>query len=94
VAESSPEDESTTDEEPRKPRHVYFGVTLIVASGILWFSLFAIPFLRLTLSQKAALGSGIFVGVQISWWTGAALAGPTVVRNLTRWFTRSNKRPP
>ena len=29
------------------------GVVLILLSGVLWFSLFAIPFLRLTVGQKA-----------------------------------------
>ncbi len=90
MTESNPEDESTTDEQRAKPYYVCFGATLIVVSGILWFSLFAIPFLQLTLSQKAALASGVFLGVQIAWWTGAALVGPTVVRDLTAWFRQSD----
>ena len=61
------------------------GIALILLSGILWFSLFAIPFLPLTLGQKAALAGADFVGVQIAWWTGAALVGPQTVARLKSW---------
>jgi hypothetical protein len=56
--------------------------------GVLWFSLFAIPFLPLTIGQKAALAGADFVGVQIAWWVGAALAGPELVAKLKSWFKR------
>lgn len=52
------------------------GVALILLSGALWFSLFAIPFLPLTVGQKAAIAGADFVAVQIAWWVGAALSGP------------------
>lgn len=64
------------------------GILLILVSGMLWFFLFAIPFLPLTVSQKAALAGADFVGVQIAWWTGAALAGPRTVKRLTSWCRR------
>ena len=64
------------------------GVGLILLSGVLWFSLFAIPFLPLTIGQKAALAGADFVGVQIAWWVGAALAGPELVAKLKSWFKR------
>jgi hypothetical protein len=63
-----------------------FGVALILLSGVLWFSLFAIPFLPLTVGQKAALAGADFVGVQIAWWAGAALAGPQFVARLKSRF--------
>lgn len=77
--------------QDRQPRPVLarLGVVLILLSGVLWFSLFAIPFLPWTLGQKTALGGVVFVGVQIAWWSGAALAGPSVVKKLTGWFRRS-----
>ena len=50
------------------------GVALILLSGALWFSLFAIPFLPLTVGQKAAIAGADFVAVQIAWWVGAAAA--------------------
>ncbi len=61
------------------------GIALILLSGMLWFSLFAIPFLPLTVGQKAALAGADFVGVQIAWWTGAALVGPQTVARLKSW---------
>ena len=64
------------------------GIVLILLSGMLWFSLFAIPFLPLTVAQKAALAGADFVGVQIAWWTGAALVGPQTVARLKSWFGR------
>ena len=67
------------------------GIALILLSGMLWFSLFAIPFLPLTLGQKAALAGADFVGVQIAWWTGAALVGPQTVARLKSWCGRSKK---
>lgn len=64
------------------------GIVLILLSGVLWFSLFAIPFLPLTLGQKAALAAADFIGVQLAWWTGAALVGPHTVTRLRSWFGR------
>jgi len=64
------------------------GVGLILLSGVLWFSLFVIPFLPLTIGQKAALAGTAFVGVQIAWWVGATLAGPKLVAKLKSWLKR------
>ncbi|NQV24286.1 MAG: transporter suffix domain-containing protein [Rhodopirellula sp.] len=66
------------------------GIVLILLSGLLWFSLFAIPFLPLTVVQKAALAGGVFAGVQVAWWSGAAMAGPQLVARLKSW--RKNGR--
>ena len=68
------------------------GIGLILLSGVLWFSLFAIPFLPLTVGQKAALAGADFVGVQIAWWSGAALAGPQTVSRLKSWFRRRKEK--
>lgn len=70
-------------------RYTRIGVALILLSGILWFSLFAIPFLPFTTGEKALLAGAIFIGVQIAWWIGAALAGPRVVRKVKGWMRRS-----
>ncbi len=67
------------------------GVALILLSGVLWFSLFAIPFLPLTAGQKAALAGVDFIGVQIAWWTGATLAAPETVRRMKALFQRRQK---
>ena len=62
------------------------GVVLILLSGVLWFSLFAIPFLRLTVGQKAGLAGVLFAGVQIAWWSGAALVGPKTAERMRSWW--------
>ncbi|NQV28607.1 MAG: transporter suffix domain-containing protein [Rhodopirellula sp.] len=64
------------------------GIALILLSGVLWFSLFAIPFLPLTIGQKAAIAGADFVAVQIAWWIGAALAGSELVTRLKSRFKR------
>ena len=64
------------------------GVGLILLSGVLWFSLFAIPFLPLSIAQKGILAAVVFVGVQVAWWTGAALAGPATVKRVKSLFRR------
>ena len=61
------------------------GMVLILLSGVLWFSLFAIPFLPMTVGQRAVLAGAVFVGVQIAWWSGAALAGPQLVAKFWPW---------
>ena len=73
------------DDMSRGKRAARIGVGLILLSGCFWFSLFAIPFLPLTVGQKASLAGVDFVAVQIAWWTGAALAGPQVVARLKFW---------
>lgn len=83
-----------TPDQPRRPVLIRLGVALILVSGVLWFSLFAIPFLPLTVGEKTGLGAAVFAGVQIAWWSGAALAGPAVVQKLTGWFRRSRRKSP
>lgn len=88
-------DSSETDDqnhsrtpESRNPRiRVRIGIVLVFVSCGMWFSLFVVPFLPLTLSQKTLLAGGIFVGVQVTWWSGAALAGPSFVRKLRLAFS-------
>jgi hypothetical protein len=64
------------------------GIFLILLSGVFWFSLFAIPFLPLTLVQKSALAGADFIAVQVAWWSGAALAGPQAVARIRSRFGR------
>ena len=67
------------------------GIVLILLSGMLWFSLFAIPFLPLTVGQKAVLAAAMFVGVQIAWWSGAMLVGPQTIARLWSWCGRKKR---
>lgn len=78
-------------EEPsdqRSNRLAKLGVALILISGLLWAPLPLIPFLSITTTHKAVLAGVLFVGVQIAWWTGAALAGPEVVRKIRNWIRK------
>ncbi|MGI9517170.1 MAG: hypothetical protein ACR2NP_09000 [Pirellulaceae bacterium] len=71
------------------------GIALILLSGVFFFSMFAVPWLPISGSQKVILGGALFAGVQIAWWTGAALAGPTVVGAIRSRLpgTRRSKKP-
>jgi len=92
MAESGSDRDSRGDRSPsggdKGRAAARIGIVLILLSGVLWFSLFAIPFLPLTLGEKAALAAADFVGVQVAWWTGAALVGPHTVTRLRSWFGR------
>ncbi len=61
------------------------GIALILFSCVLWFSLFAIPFLPLTVGQRTVSAAAVFVAVQITWWSGAAFVGPKTVARLWPW---------
>lgn len=81
-------DDQTAPEPGAGGTAAKIGVILILLSGVLWFSLFAIPFLPLTVGQKAAIAGADFIAVQIAWWIGAALAGPKLVAKLKSRFRR------
>lgn len=88
----SPSPESTEQNAPtsipRPALRVRIGITLILLSGVFWFSLLAVPFLPLNVTQKSAVGAGLFVSVQVAWWVGAAIAGPTAVTRLMSGMRR------
>ncbi len=67
---------------PRSKKPAKLGIALILCSGVLWAPLPVIPFLSMATSHKAVLAGILFVGVQITWWIGAALAGPEAVRAI------------
>ena len=79
---SEHESPQTEDAVPPPVLRVRIGIGLILLSGVFWFSLLAVPFVPITGTHKAALTAGLFIGVQIAWWTGAAIAGPMAVRRL------------
>jgi hypothetical protein len=87
--ESAQPDPATITATTERPLlRVRVGIALIVLSCVLWFALLAIPFLPLTVAQKSALGFSTFVAVQVAWWGGAAIAGPTAIRRLIGAFRR------
>lgn len=83
--------ESDQPQEVRRTGWAKLGIGLILLSGVLWFSLFAIPFLPLSGGQKAGLLGVVFALVQVCWWLGAALAGPRVVARIKSLFRRSGR---
>ncbi len=91
MSDSNPQPTSDRTQSGQGKRRIAtkIGIVLVLVSGVLWFSLFAIPFLPLTIAQKAALASAFFVGVQIAWWSGATLLGPEAVARLWSWGRRS-----
>lgn len=76
----------TEVDSPKRSTQARIGVVMMVLSCILWFGLFAVPFLPLTVAQRAAVAGVNLVVVQIAWWGGAALAGPEAVRRLKGWW--------
>jgi hypothetical protein len=72
------------------------GLGLILLSGALWAPLPVLPFLALPASVKLAVGTCLFIGVQIAWWGGTVLAGPGLMRKLSALFPqwRGRKKPP
>lgn len=86
-----------TDEQPlesgqKSPRPkrplARWGVGLMLFSGILFALLPAIPFLPMGTGAKFVAGGVVYGAVQLTWWGGAALAGPEAVRKMKGWFRR------
>ncbi len=86
-------DPPASDKKTRTPKPWLFrlGVCLILLSGVCFFSMLSVPFLSISDGQKAMLGGGLFVGMQITWWAGAACVGPAAVKKLSAWFKRSKR---
>ncbi len=55
------------------------GLALAVLGCILWLGLLAIPFLDLSVGQKAALGVVVFVVAEVLFWGGTLLAGRKLI---------------
>ena len=62
------------------------GLGLMLFSGVLWAPLPVLPFLSIPASVKVAVGTVLFIGVQIAWWGGTVLAGPAAVRKVYAFF--------
>ncbi len=64
------------------------GIGLILLSGVFFFTMLSVPLWSVSAGSKVVIGGGLFVGVQIAWWSGAALAGPATVKVIRSWFRR------
>ena len=66
------------------------GVVFILLSGVCFFTMLSVPLMPFETSRKAIFAGGLFVAMQIFWWTGAALAGPSVVTAIKSKFLRKS----
>jgi hypothetical protein len=67
-------------------------LVLVVLSCVLYVGVLAVPFLALTMVAKASVAGGLFVAAEGTFWFGALIAGPAVVRRYrsklwpSSWF--------
>lgn len=64
------------------------GVFLILLSGVFFFSMLSVPWLPISGGYKVILAGGLFAGVQVAWWVGAALVGPAAIATVMNWLKR------
>ncbi len=62
------------------------GVFLIIVSFLVWLAVFAVPFLPLTLAQKATIAPGLAVSGELLFWCGALLVGKEVAARYKQWL--------
>ena len=80
----------------KKP-HTWIAFILILLSGILFGLIFVVPFLPLSLSQKGIFVTALVIGMEITWWVGAAIIGKQVITKYKKylnpcyWFSRKKK---
>lgn len=72
-----------------------FGIAIILISILVFFTLFAIPFLPLTIKTKLALTPVLLVIGEVMFWGGIVLIGKDVYLNFKAklkdyWQTRNN----
>jgi len=73
-------------------------VVLVILSFVLYGLIAVVPFLRLTISQKALSVSALMISGEIAWWIGVAIVGKQVVMKYKKYlnpcswcsFKRSN----
>lgn len=87
---SSEDDVIVLAKQPK--RFVRWGIILIIVSGLLFGLIPLVPFLPVGTGVKFVLGGVIYGFVQLTWWVGAALAGPEVIRKMRRWVIGRFKR--
>jgi hypothetical protein len=67
---------------PRLSQIAKLGITLAIASIIPWLLLLVLPFLPLSLTERAMLVAGSLVIAEVMFWVGVVLAGQEVVRQF------------
>jgi hypothetical protein len=67
---------------PRLSRIAKLGIVLAIGSVIPWLLLLVLPFLPLSLTERAMLVAGLLVMAEVMFWVGAVLAGQEVIRRF------------
>ena len=69
------------------------GVILMGLSLALWVVLPLVPFLPLSVTERAGFAGTQIIVAEVAFWGGAALAGPTAARRMRSWWrsTRADK---
>lgn len=63
--------------DPRRRQEL--GQQAVILSFLLWFALPLVPFLGLSASNAALTGAILFLGTEVLFWGGVALAGRQAV---------------
>ena len=88
VVEPQPASGAPVEGPKRATPWTRFGVGLIVVSMLLWVPLPVLPFLSVDGTTKVSVAGGLVVGAEVTFWLGAALAGPAAARRMRSWLWR------
>ena len=70
--------------QPRRAAKV--GVIFMGLSLALWIALPVVPFLPFTAAVRATIAGSLVIVAEITFWGGAALAGPVAARRIKSWW--------
>ncbi|MDB4412883.1 hypothetical protein OAF56_03035 [Pirellulaceae bacterium] len=62
------------------------GTVLILLSGVLFFLMCGLPWIYVWGMNKWLVGMVLYVLVQVAWWIGAAMVGPSAFRRIWTFF--------
>lgn len=62
------------------------GIGLLIVSFVPWGLAFAIPFMALPLSQKAAIAAALFIVAEVMFWIGVLIVGKEVADRYRQWL--------
>ena len=59
---------------------------MILGSFLPWFGILALPWISLSIAQKAIAGSVLFVIAEVLFWVGVLIVGKEVADRYQRWL--------
>lgn len=62
------------------------GIGLIIASFVMWLPTLAVPLLAVSIGQKAAIASILFIIGETMFWLGVLIVGKEVADRYRQWF--------